>query len=160
MAKEDLLKGNPDTQFTSGQEAARIGRKGGIASGVARRKKCASRKFLKEVLALVETNHPAAVQRILKGAGVDPNIPLTIEEVGVLSLIAKFKAGDTRVFDQVHEYLAEDPHTLLEEKRIKAQQAAIESLKNSDGFMQAMGGVVEEVFDDGGDTPDTLEDSD
>lgn len=49
MAREDnLLNGNPETQFKSGREAAENGRKGGIASGEARRR----RKTFREALLL------------------------------------------------------------------------------------------------------------
>ena len=41
---ENLKKGNPETQFRSGREAAENGRKGGIASGEARRE----RKLIKD----------------------------------------------------------------------------------------------------------------
>ena len=48
---ENLLKGEA-TRFKSGEEAARNGRKGGIKSGITRRRKGASRKYLKELLAM------------------------------------------------------------------------------------------------------------
>ena len=41
---ENLKKGNPETQFRSGREAVENGRKGGIASGEARRE----RKLIKD----------------------------------------------------------------------------------------------------------------
>ena len=153
----NLKKGNPDTQFRSGREAVEAGRKGGQKSGVARRKKNASRTFLKQVLAM-QPEKTADMIRALEKIGADPDAPLTVEQVGVLALVKKFMSGDLRAFDMVHEYLAEDPHTQLEEKRLKMQQEAVDALKNSDGFMEAMTGVVEEVFEDGGDTPDSLED--
>ncbi len=57
MNKNDnLLKGNPATQFTSGREAAENGRKGGIASGESRRKKRDIRKALEERIADVYTD--------------------------------------------------------------------------------------------------------
>lgn len=49
MAREDnLLNGNPETQFKSGREAVENGRKGGVASGVERRR----RKTFREALLL------------------------------------------------------------------------------------------------------------
>lgn len=155
----NLKKGNPETQFTSGRQAVENGRKGGIASGVARRKKCASRKFLKEVLAYTTKPKPG-VKKTMEDIGGDSESPLTVEQVMVLALIRKAMGGDLRAYDMVHEYLGEDPHTLLEEKRLKVQKEAVSALKNSDGFLEAMKGVTEEVFEDGGDTPDALEDTD
>ena len=145
------------TQFTSGGKAVAAGRKGGKASAVAKRKKYASRQFLKEVLAMDAKMTPE-IKKALMQIGADPDIQLTNEQVGVIALIRKWRNGDLRAFDMVHEYLAEDPHTILEEKRIKAAQQAFAAVRNSDGFMEAMNGTTEEVFEDGGDTPDTLED--
>lgn len=49
MANNDNLKrGNPETQFKSGREAAEAGRKGGIAAGAARRRKRDIRKSLED----------------------------------------------------------------------------------------------------------------
>ena len=39
------------------------------------------------------------------------------------------------------------------------QEEAVEKLTNSDGFIAAIKGSVGEVFENGGDTPDALEDS-
>lgn len=154
----NLRKGNPDTQFTSGRRAVEAGRKGGIASAVAKRKKYASRKYLKEFLAL-KPSKTAEIQRVLEKLGADPEADISVEGIMVLALIKKAMAGDLRAYDMVHEYLEEDPHTVFEEKRLQVQKDAVNALKNSDGFLAAMGGVVGEVFEDGGDTPDALEDS-
>lgn len=47
-SKDNLLKGNPETQFKSGRSAAENGRKGGIAAGAARRKKRDIRKSIED----------------------------------------------------------------------------------------------------------------
>ena len=156
MAKEDLLHGNPETQFKAGQEQVRIARKGGIASGVARRKKGASRRYLKQLLALTP-NLTKAEETAIGKLGIPEEVEIDNEFLITMAMLKKARDGDLRAIDMVHEYLGEDPHTMLEEKRIKAQESAIRSLKDSDGFMSAMGNVVEEVFEDGGDTPDSLE---
>lgn len=156
----NLKKGNPDTQFRSGREAVENGRKGGKASAIARRKKNASREFLKMVLAMEAKPTPDIKRAYEQFGGDSEDLHLTNEQIGVLALLKKYRAGDLRAYDMVHEYLGEDPHTILEEKRIKEQSKAISSIRNSDGFMEAMGATVGEVFEDGGDTPDELEDED
>ena len=40
MNDENLKKGNPETQFKSGRSAVEAGRKGGLNSGKAKKKKC------------------------------------------------------------------------------------------------------------------------
>lgn len=155
----NLKKGNPETQFRSGREAVENGRKGGRKSGAVRRQKFASRKFLKEVLALEAPITPE-LKRACKQYGIEipEGVSLTNEDLGVLALIKKYRSGDLRAYDMVHEYLAEDPHTIMEEKRLKAQQELTKAIVNKDGFMEAIGASAGEVFEDGGDTPDDLED--
>ena len=156
---QNLLKGNPDTQFTSGRQAAEAGRKGGIKSGVSRRKKFASRKFLKEALAW-NVKSPPELKRALEKMGADGEIELTNEDIGMLMLLKKYRAGDLRAIEMVLELVGEDPHTVLEEKRLKLEKQAVEHMQKSDGFIEALLGKTEEVFEDGDeDTPDDLEDS-
>lgn len=157
MAKEDLLHGHPPTYFTSGQEAVTNGRKGGIASGLARRKKDAFRKNLKWMLAL-KPQKTEDMKRALQKVGYDPEAEYTVEDLITVGVLQKALSKDLRAVEMIYEYLAEDPHTVLEEKRLKIQEEAVSAMKNSDGFLEAMGGVVGEVFEDGGDTPDALED--
>lgn len=84
----------------------------------------------------------------------------TMEKLAMVALIQKSQHGDVGAIKFYHELLGEDPKTILEKEKIRVQKAAVEAYKNADGFMEAMTGIVEEVFDDGGDTPDSIEDSD
>lgn len=158
MANDENLKKGAATQFRSGEEAARNGRKGGIQSGINRRKKCASRKYLKELLA-IQPKLTDKDLKLLEKMGVKELEGIDNEFLITMAMLAKAKDGDLRAYDMVHEYLAEDPHTLFEEKRLEVQKEAVAALKNSDGFMEAMGGIVGEVFENGGDTPDNIEDA-
>ena len=158
MNDENLKKGEA-TRFRSGEEAAKAGRKGGIKSGIARREKFASRKFIKEVLAW-EAEMTPDMKKALKRMGAPDDIRITNEQYGMLALIKKYKTADLRAIEMVHEMLEEDARTLYEEKRLKLEQQAVEHMQKSDGFLQALLGKAEEVFEDGGeDTPDDLEDS-
>ena len=157
QGKKNLEKYGKATQFTAGSQQAEIARKGGRARQAQVRKKGASREFLKMVLAMQPEKSNEMV-RALKKIGADPDAPITVEQVGVLALIKKYMAGDLRAYDMVHEYLEEDPHTLIEEKRLQVERDAVKAIRNSDGFMAAISKKAEEVFEDGGDTPDALED--
>lgn len=154
---ENLLKGEA-TRFKSGEEAARNGRKGGIKSGITRRRKGASRKYLKELLAMTPCLNEKDM-KLLEKMGVADVDGIDNEFMITLAMLNKAKEGDLRAYDMVHEYLAEDPHTMFEEKKLQVQKEAVAALKNSDGFLEAMKGTIEEVFEDGCDTPDTLEDT-
>ena len=157
MANEENLKPFPKNPRTR-EEQERLARKAGIASGIARRKKGASRKYLKQLLALTP-NLTKADEARLRNLGVPEGVELDNEFLITLAMMKKAKDGDLRAIDMVHEYLGEDPHTMLEEKRLKVQQSAVEAMKNSDGLIVALGGAAGEVFEDGGDTPDALEDT-
>lgn len=50
MNEQNLKRGNPDTQFKSGREAAENGRKGGIASGESKRERKTLREYLQIAL--------------------------------------------------------------------------------------------------------------
>lgn len=160
MNDENLKKGEA-TRFTAGESAARNGRKGGIATAKKKRRKDTLRKNLKWMLALKPQTTDAMKKALVK-LGYDPNEDFTLEDLITVGILQKALNKDLRAIEMIYEFLEEDPHTVLEEKRLKVEKEAVEALKNSDGFMEAMGNVVEEVFDDdseGGDTPDTLEDT-
>ena len=145
-------------QFTAGSQAVANGRKGGQATQRLYRKKDTFRKNLKWMLACKIEVTPE-MKRKLKKFGFNPDAEYTIEDWITISTLNKAMKEDLRAVDMIYEYMEEDPRTKLEEKRLKIEKEAVDAIKNSDGFMEAMNGSVGEVFEDGGDTPDTLEDS-
>ena len=154
----NLKKGNPDTQFKPGREQAEIAKKAGIASGVAKRKKNAARMWLKEILAYKPKITPA-MRAGIENLGGDPDSGnYTTEALIMVALAQKGMKGDTRAMELYLEMLGEDPKTVLEEKRMALEKQALKEIRNSDGFMEAMNGMAEEAFTDGGDTPDAVED--
>ena len=155
MNDENLKKGEA-TLFRSGEEAASAGRKGGIKSGVARRKKFASQKFLKQVLAWNGEPTPD-IKKALKRMGGAEELQLTNEDIGMLALAKKFRSGDLKAIAMVLEMFGEDAYSQREEKRLKLEQRAVEHMQKSDGFIEALLGRTEEVFDDGADTPESLD---
>lgn len=50
MNNENLKKGNPETQFKSGQQAVEAGRKGGLNSGKAKKKKADIKATVQDIL--------------------------------------------------------------------------------------------------------------
>ena len=50
MNVENLKKGNPETQFKSGQQAVEAGRKGGLNSGKAKKKKADIKATVQDIL--------------------------------------------------------------------------------------------------------------
>lgn len=154
---QNLKKGNPDTEFRSGPEAAEAGRKGGIKSGQVRRKKNAFRNMLKALLAMNIGNVPK-VRKTIKEMGFDPDDEFTWEMAMTLGVMQRAVVDkDLRAVEMITQFMGEDPYTVREEKRLKLEREAVEHMKNSDGFIEALLGKTGEVFDDGADTPEDLD---
>lgn len=69
MANDENLKKGKRTRFKSGEEAAKYGRKGGVASGESRRRKKAMKERLQEALDLSVTN--PNVKKMMQVVGMD-----------------------------------------------------------------------------------------
>lgn len=158
MARIDNLKNTDATKFKTGPEQAERARKAGQASGVARRKKNAARKYLSMIMALHPVITPGMRDNLIK-MGADPDTQeFTAEAIAMVSLTQKAMKGDTRAIELYLSMFGEDPKTIIEKERLKTQQEAVKAITNSDGFMESMKGIAMEVFADGGDTPDAVED--
>jgi len=159
MANDENLKNGVATQFRAGEEQAKIASKGGKASVAARRKKNAFRNYLREVLAYKPVMTPG-LRKNLADMGADPDGgEFNIEKLAAIALGQKIMKSDVKAIELVLETLGEDARSVVAEKQLKAQKEALNVIRNADGFMDAMSGMVGEVFEDGGDTPDTIEDS-
>jgi hypothetical protein len=124
MANNENLK--PFTSDQSREEAVKNGRKGGIASGEARRE----RKKIKEYLEI------ALASAIKDKQGNE----YTRLEAGVLKLVERYVKGDQKAFDTVVELLGEKPALKQEITNTTPQIVvanetdlkALEELKNAD----------------------------
>lgn len=153
------LKNTEATRFRAGSEQVEIARKGGVASGIARRKKNASMNYLKEILAYKPEMTPKLAKSISSIGGDPENSEYDLEKLAMVAIVRKAIDGDMKAVQYIHEFFGEDPKTRIEMEKISVQKEAVEAMKNSDGFIDAMKGIVKGVFDDGGDTPDSIEDS-
>ena len=158
MANEQNLKNGVATQFKSGAEAARNGSKGGKASGVAKRKKNAARKWLAEIMAYKPQITPNLRHGIEQLGGNVDDREYTAEALIMVALTQKAMKGDVKAMRLYLEMFGEDPRTVLEKQRLEVEKEAVKALKDSDGFMDAMKGIAGEVLDDGFDTPDDITD--
>lgn len=88
MANEQNLK--PQNKRTK-SEQREIARKGGIASGKARKKRKEFKEALKTALTVVIENDK------------------TVQEIGIEALLEKFMKGDPKVFELVRDTIGEKP---------------------------------------------------
>lgn len=97
MANEQNLK--PLNTRTK-SEQREIATKGGKASGVTRRKRKEFKEALKQALTVVMENNK------------------TVQEIGIEALMAKFMAGDPKVFELIRDTIGEKPTEKQEVKVI------------------------------------------
>lgn len=155
MANPQNLK-----SFTSAQsrdEAVKNGRKGGAASGPARRRKNAARKILAEVMAYRPVLSKEKLADLADLGADAENGDFSVEFLSMIALAQKAMKGDLKAIEMYLSIIGEDPKWQIEKERLKVQKEAVEVIRHSDGFMEAMGAVAGEVFAGGGDTPEDLD---
>lgn len=147
MANEENLKKGKATQFKSGKNAVENGRKAGVASGVARRRKRAMRQA---AAALLDTPIPltersafmATVKNLLKTFGQDPE-NATYQDTMLASILLEAIKGDVRAAEFIRDTAGESPvldirkaelklrHEELDFKREQLTGAAASGVKNN-----------------------------
>ena len=110
--KEDnLLRGNPDTQFKSGRNAVENGRKGGIASGIAKREKKSLRSTIETLLEYRPTEKEL---EYLRDHGIDVDDDATYRTAVAFAIINKAVKGNTRAFEMLRDTIGEKPTEKVE----------------------------------------------
>lgn len=112
MANEqNLLRGNPDTQFQSGQKAVEMGRKGGIASGVARRKKKTLRE-LASIIAAAPVDNKATRKKLAKMGFEEED--MTNDALVTRALFNKALEGDVKAIEKWEELTSTEVDNTIE----------------------------------------------
>lgn len=93
------------TQFRSGEEAVENGRKGGIASGQARREKKTLRMLAKMLVGLEIKGKKN--QQVLEVLGI-PEEEWNHKTLCVLGMIKEAEKGNVKAFEKVQELIGED----------------------------------------------------
>ena len=121
MANEQNLK--PFTSDQSREEAKKNGAKGGVASGIARKKKRALKNTIEMIMRLgVDAN----TQAILTQLGV-PEEDQSVQTAIVVAQAMKAMRGDTKAADYLGKYSSADPRIFLEQERIALERERIAS---------------------------------
>lgn len=107
MANEqNLLRGNPETQFKSGQEAAEAGRKGGIESGKSKRR---AKTFKESLLTILDQNATDAQKEIAKQFITDTS-DLTQRDIMNFSMLSEaINNGNVKAAQFVRDTVGEMP---------------------------------------------------
>ena len=99
---ENLKKGNPETQFTSGRRAVENGRKGGIASAKAKRQK---KTLVAMAQTFAELPVPDKVQKQLEELGVSKEDAIH-QMALVAAMFSAGEKGNVRAAALITEWLA------------------------------------------------------
>lgn len=104
MNEKNLEKGKA-TQFQSGEKAAKSGKKGGVASGVARREKKALKTTLETLLSMpIEDGKLEDVDKIKSLASLDGK-NISVQEAIVLKALQKALNGDIKAFNAIADIM-------------------------------------------------------
>ena len=110
---DNLKKGNPDTQFKSGRKAAENGKKGGIASGKAKREKKALKETLEELLAMpIKDGKSNDIEKIKSIAGIKGK-NITMQEAIMVAMLNKAAKGDVRAAEYVRDTIGQKPDSKM-----------------------------------------------
>ena len=132
MANEENLI--PFTSEQSREEAKKNGRKGGIASGIARRQSADIRKRLREIANMpLNDGDIKDIKTLADAKGAN----LSISDAIVVKLVTMALSGNIKAMNKVTELLGNDP--------TEAQEAP-QSVTS--GFIDALNGTAAEVWAD------------
>ena len=132
MANEENLV--PFTSDQSHEEAVKNGRKGGIASGIARRQSADLRKRLREIVNMpLNDGDIKDIKTLADAKGAN----LSISDAIVVKLVTMALSGNIKAMNKVTELLGNDP--------TEAQEAP-QSVTS--GFIDALSGTAAEVWAD------------
>ena len=132
MANEENLV--PFTSEQSREEAVKNGRKGGIASGIARRQSADIRKRLREIVNMpLNDGDIKDIKTLADAKGAN----LSISDAIVVKLVTMALSGNIKAMNKVTELLGNDP--------TEAQEAP-QSVTS--GFVDALNGTAMEVWAD------------
>ena len=107
MANEENLKKGKATQFKSGEQAVKNGKKGGIASGIAKREKKTVQKILSDYLEQ-DVQSQKSLKQMAKEFGIDgkQSIKELVTIVCILNTLNK--GGDVDKLQKICELLGEE----------------------------------------------------
>lgn len=137
-------------QFRSAEEARESGRKGGKASGEARRRKANFRKTL-NLLLTAEIDSPEWTP-ILQALGLDS----TLEAAVNMAMIKEALAGNVKAYEAIAKYSGQSDRTEADQEEQRARTAAVKAKngqedteeEQDDGFIDALKATAAEDWEE------------
>ena len=126
MANEENLKKGEATQFKSGEEAARNGQKGGVASGASRRRKKAMRQTVNALLgAGLEVGESTFIEEKIKPRLLALGINVeeaTYQDAFLAGILLKAMKGDVRAAEFIRDTGGDSPHLDMKKQELKLRK--------------------------------------
>lgn len=148
MANYENLKKGELTQFRSGEEAAKNGRKGGIASGEARRRKADMRSTMNRLLTMKA--EVEGLSDILRADGGES----TYEEIITMAMIQQAAMGNVKAFHEIKEIVGQTDKSDAELKNLnadtelkQARKQAVTGENETDEALDKLDQILKEVRD-------------
>ena len=152
MANEENLKKGEPYRFQAGEKQAEIARKGGIASGEARRRKKAMRDTAKMMMDMTIPDSLKQLKAKLKAMGVDEE-DITYQAAVMVGVINQAIKGNTRAASFLRDTMGENPSLMLREKELEQRNAEFEYRKQMDAEQRSkeeetstLADVIEEAY--------------
>lgn len=119
---KNLIENGKATQFKSGEQAAENGRKGGIASGKAKKEK----KALADIARMLLETDASEYQKTKMGRmGVDAD-NMTHATAVVCGLMAKAEDGDVSAAKYLAELTGQDPRLEMQKEELELRKGTAE----------------------------------
>ena len=123
MANAENLKKGEATQFRSGEEAARNGGKGGVASGASRRRKKSMKAALKTMLDMPVTSKE--LQQKMRLLGV-PDGDSTYQMAVMVAMLNQAMKGNVKAAYFCRDTIGESPSDQIRREELKLSKAKFE----------------------------------
>lgn len=152
MANEENLKKGEPYRFRAGEKQVKIARKGGVASGEARRRKKAMRDTAKMMMDMTIPDSLKQLKTKLKAMGVDEE-DITYQAAVMVGVINQAIKGNTRAASFLRDTMGENPSLMLREKELEQRNAEFEYRKQMDAEQRSkeeetstLADVIEEAY--------------
>lgn len=128
MANEENLKKGKATQFQSGEEAAKSGQKGGVASGASRRRRKAMKQAVNTLLgAGLDTSEGEFLEVIrprLMALGINEE-DATFQDVLLAGIMLKAMKGDVRAAEFIRDTVGENPALAIRKQELQLRKSEL-----------------------------------
>ena len=129
MANEENLKKGKATQFQSGEEAAKSGQKGGVASGASRRRRKAMKQAVNTLLgAGLDTSAGEFLEIIrprLMALGINEE-DATFQDVLLAGIMLKAMKGDVRAAEFIRDTVGENPTLAIRKQELQLRKKELQ----------------------------------